>query len=296
MLTPLVTIGIPAYNRPEGLSATLQCVTNQTYDNIEIIVSDDCSHTDGVAKVVNNIMLSESRIRFYRQPKNLGAISNFEFLVTKATGKYFLWADDEDLLEPDFVEKLVACMELHPSLIVCVCDIKTIDNDGNFIKLHQLDNIRPSANWDQARKLFFQYPISNIFFCNYGMFRTDILKRANIRYLAGWKGYMTNGEVTFLAQIATFGRIAAIPEALKSYRLNPNSIFHTEIRAFSRFDWLMLRLVIRYTLCKIAITSDLPILVKVSLLKETLITYIVANIRYVRVLPGRIMRLLKGEH
>ena len=41
--TPMVTVGIPTFNRPEGLERTLACITKQTYTNLEIIVSDNCS-------------------------------------------------------------------------------------------------------------------------------------------------------------------------------------------------------------------------------------------------------------
>lgn len=300
METPLVSIGIPAYNRPDKLRITLQCIRDQTYPNLEVIVSDDCSPSDGVGQVVNEAILSGQRIRFYRQPENLGATRNFEFVLTKATGKYFLWAEDEDSFEPEFVEKLAGCMESQPDLVACGCDIKSIDYHDNFIRLNQLSSIRPSAKWNQARKLFFRYPTSNIFFCILGMFKTDILKKSNMHYLVGWKGYETNGEVPFLAQIATFGRIAAIPEALKTYRINPDSIYHSEWRSISRFDLLMLRLGIRLRLCKIAVTSDLPILVKASLLNAILASYMVGIkgevIGTAMAWLGRVRRLLKGGH
>jgi glycosyltransferase involved in cell wall biosynthesis len=297
---PLVSIGIPAYNRPDGLMMALQCIKNQTYPNLEVIVSDDCSPSDRVGKVVNEAILSGQQISFYRQSENIGATRNFEFVLTRATGKYFLWADDEDLLEPEFVGKLVECMESQPDLVACTCDIKTIDHHDNFVGLNQLNTIRPSENWNVARKLFFQYPTSNIFFCILGMFKTESLKRSNIRNLVGWKGYETNGEVPFLAQIATFGRMAAIPEALKTYRLNPDSIYHSEIRSISRFDWFMLRLVIRFRLCKIAVASELPILAKASLLNAVLVSYMLDIKRVVMgavmAWIGRIKRLLKGVY
>lgn len=297
---PLVSIGIPAYNRPDGLRITLQCIRNQTYPNLEVIVSDDCSPSDEVSQVVNEAILSRQQIRLYRQPENIGATLNCEFVLAQATGKYFLWADDEDLFEPEFVEKLVGCMESQPDLVACTCDIKTIDHHDNFVGLTQLNTIRPSTNWNVARKLFFQYPTSNIFFCILGIFKTESLRRSNIRNLVGWKGYETNGEVPFLAQIATFGRMAAIPEALKTYRLNPDSIYHSEIRSISRFDWFMLRLVIRFRLCKIAVGSSLPILVKASLLNAVLASYILGIKRVVigavMAWLGRIKRLLKGVY
>jgi glycosyltransferase involved in cell wall biosynthesis len=48
---PLVSVGIPCYNRPEGLKRTLECITGQTYKNLEIIVSDNCSPDPEVERV-----------------------------------------------------------------------------------------------------------------------------------------------------------------------------------------------------------------------------------------------------
>ena len=50
--TPLVTVGIPTYNRPEGLERTLACITQQTYPNLEIIISDNCSPGPEVGEVI----------------------------------------------------------------------------------------------------------------------------------------------------------------------------------------------------------------------------------------------------
>src|SRR4029077_21125951 len=115
---PLVSIGIAAYNRPDGLRRTLQCVSGQTYINLEIIVSDDCSPGDEISRLVSQTMVTDKRIRFYRQVNNIGAVGNYEFLLNKAAGKYFFWADDEDLCEREFVETIVSRMELEPDLVV----------------------------------------------------------------------------------------------------------------------------------------------------------------------------------
>lgn len=276
MEEPLVSIGIPAYNRPERLAATLRCIRNQTYQNLEIIVSDDCSPSAGVEQVVTEAISSGQNIKFYRQDVNLGATRNFEFVLRVATGTYFLWAEDEDHFEPEFVGKLVECMEADENLVACTCDINCIDMEDKIVSVSQLNMIRPEVDWNEARKLFFCYPTSNVFFCILGMFRTECLKKVNIRYLVGWKGYETNGEVPFLAQIAVLGRMAAIPLVLKSYRLNPNSIYHSEIRSISGFDWFSLRLQIRLRLCGIALRNELQFRVKLWLVATVFQTHFAA--------------------
>lgn len=106
---PLVSVGVPTYNRPEGLRRTLRCVTRQTYRNLEIIVSDNCSPGTETETVVRDFMKDDRRIQYFRQDENKGAYHNFRFLVTKSTGKYFMWAADDDYLESDaLISRLVS--------------------------------------------------------------------------------------------------------------------------------------------------------------------------------------------
>jgi glycosyltransferase involved in cell wall biosynthesis len=101
---PLVTVGIPTYNRPEGLRKTLDCITRQTYGNLEIIVSDNCSQKPEVSAVVHDAMKTDPRIKFTIQERNMGALHNFKYVLEAATGDYFMWAADDDEWEPFFIE------------------------------------------------------------------------------------------------------------------------------------------------------------------------------------------------
>ena len=103
--TPLVTIAIPTYNRAEKtLPETLRSAIAQTYANLEIIVSDNCS-TDSTADVVRSI--GGARVVYVRQSENLGLAGNQNDCVERASGAYVLILHDDDLIDPDFVE---SCM------------------------------------------------------------------------------------------------------------------------------------------------------------------------------------------
>ena len=271
---PLVSIGVPTYNRPEGLRAALQCLLRQTYPNLEIIVSDNCSTNAEVEPLMQEMIKLDPRIRYYRQSQNIGAISNFKFVFRKATGKYFLWAADDDLCEDAFIEKLVGCMESHPEIVLCATDVKSIDENNNPGKDRSLESIRLSADWNHSRELFFRYPTSEIFFSIYGLFKTEVLRRCDIGLITGWKGMLTNGEVPFLAQVATHGRIASIPEALKIFRWHSSSTYHQEIDKNKGFDAMMLRMVIRLKLVKVALLDAKPLDVKLSSLRIIVKTFL----------------------
>lgn len=103
---PLVTIAIPTYNRADTyLKHTLQSALEQSYENLEIIVSDNCS-ADHTEQVVNEF--NDSRIRYVKHSQNIGHFNNFKFCIEQARGDYFLLLQDDDLIDQDFVD---ACMK-----------------------------------------------------------------------------------------------------------------------------------------------------------------------------------------
>ena len=109
---PLVTIGIATYNRAEKyLSQALKSAVNQTYQNIEIIVSDNCS-TDNTEQLVKGF--NASNIRYFRQKKNITANENFNYCLNQAKGEYFLLLHDDDLIDNDFVEVCIKA-DQYPS-------------------------------------------------------------------------------------------------------------------------------------------------------------------------------------
>lgn len=110
---PLVSIGVPTYNRPELLSKCLSCLINQTYPNVEIIVSDNCSPSEAVPNLVAELRTTHANIIYFRQSENIGASNNFNFVRQKATGRYFMWLSDDDMLSERFIEETVNFLEQH---------------------------------------------------------------------------------------------------------------------------------------------------------------------------------------
>jgi len=120
---PLVSIGIPAYNRSKGIERALDSVWLQYYPNLEIIVSDNCS-SDNTREVISEITKCHRELVYYRQPINIGMIPNFEFVLRKATGKYFMWLADDDALEEGVLLKYVTFLEEHPKYSLVSGQIK----------------------------------------------------------------------------------------------------------------------------------------------------------------------------
>jgi glycosyltransferase involved in cell wall biosynthesis len=265
--TPLVSIGIPTFNRPNGLRRTLECITAQTYRNIEIIVSDNCTPGLDVQEVMQQFMNEDQRIQFHRQEVNKGAEFNFQFVLEQANGDYFIWAADDDLCKPDMVEMLVSAMEANSNAVLCGCDIIVIDENDREIRRERMESIYKEEEWKRVRYKFFLYPTSNIFFTIYGLYKTEILLKQREGLLTGWSGYGTNMEVPFLASLACMGEIIAIPYALKFYRSHNDSIYTREMATISWVDHFMIAAYVRMKLFGYALDSGLPFLEKIGLFK-----------------------------
>lgn len=127
---PKISIGMPVYNRPHALRRTLGEIVKQTYQNLEIIVSDNASPDKDVEKVIKEYMQRDNRIRYYRQPENIGSTNNFQFVKDKATGDFFMWAADDDWRDKNYVEELYKKLTGDSSAVVAFCDFDIRDEDG----------------------------------------------------------------------------------------------------------------------------------------------------------------------
>ncbi len=125
---PLVTIAIPTYNRADRfLRDAIEGALRQTYPNIEVIVSDNCS-TDDTEAVVRSY--DDERIRYFRQERNIGANNNFNFCLQQARGDYFLLFLDDDQIDEDLVETCMDAAEDRTDVGIIRTGTRIIDGEG----------------------------------------------------------------------------------------------------------------------------------------------------------------------
>ena len=105
---PLVSIVIPTYNRCYYLQQAIDSAVKQTYSNIEVIISDNCS-IDDTQEIVESFL--DSRIKYWQHPENIGMFANQIHGLKMAKGKYIASLHDDDMWESDFLAKLVPILE-----------------------------------------------------------------------------------------------------------------------------------------------------------------------------------------
>jgi len=116
--TPLVSIGFPVHNGNSikknkfciNISESLKSILNQSYSNIEIIISDNAS-TDGTSEIIKNLCKNDSRVKYFKQPKILPSVENFNFVFNKSSGEYFKWSCHDDCISENFIEENLQFLE-----------------------------------------------------------------------------------------------------------------------------------------------------------------------------------------
>ena len=130
MNSPMVSICIPTFNRPDLLREAVMSCFNQTYSDFEIVITDN-STTDDSLKMMKGF--DDPRIRYYKNGGNIGAHASSVRALSLANGKYIKWLMDDDLMKPEFLALTVAVLEKHPSAGVAMAPMDLIDSCGRHI-------------------------------------------------------------------------------------------------------------------------------------------------------------------
>ncbi len=208
---PLVSIGVPTYNRADLLQVTLNSLLAQTYKHIEIIISDNAS-TDGTETLCRAYAAKEIRISYFRQERNIGQMNNYSFLLCKARGVYFMWAQDDDYLDPEYVKVLTGILEKNPDYSVALSHYyeKRIGAGAPFpIRALTHDYTHQSYRKLYTRCLYGK--ISALLL--YGLYRTECIKILYARQLP----LMFNNLLLWMSELVLATKVYSVPLLLYTH-------------------------------------------------------------------------------
>lgn len=206
--TPLVTVGIPTYNRPKGLERTLQSILGQTYTNLQVIVSDNCSNDKEVLLILQKYASQDSRVKYVVQEKNLSIVPNFQFLLDSATGEYFMWAADDDDWDANFIEVCVKAMEENKNIALSITDVKIFSENGES-RPAKLNRSFMQRSLFRRSYDFVKCGMENKYFLC-GLYRTSLVK--DMLFPNRW-----GGEHLFLFELITKGRFLFVQDHANFY-------------------------------------------------------------------------------
>jgi hypothetical protein len=198
---PLVTIGIPTYNRPAGLERALRSARGQDAARLEILVSDNASEDPEVERVGRAAAVQDERIRYVRQPVNRGHAANFQWLLEHGHGDLFMWLADDDWIDPAYVSRCREELLADPGTAL-VCGHARYYVDGRHVldeRVIELASSDPSARVVRYfARVSLNGPMSGI------ARRADLLRTGFPPTLAG--------DWLLVGALATRGRVRTLPD------------------------------------------------------------------------------------
>ena len=218
---PLVSVVMPTYNRVNLLPRSIDSIRNQTYQNFEFIIVDDGS-TDGTNELLKSYAQLDKRIRILTNPTNKGISYSRNRGTDAAKGKYVAIMDSDDYSLPTRFEKHVKYLEEHDDVVVL---------NALYIEMGKEQN--GTNNWVPPDRFNIIFHLKN-YFTNIAFFRTDFVRKHNIRYN---EKTISSEDYDFWAQIfMKGGKFAMLNEHLfnlRRHRTNSKE-YYKQISVHSR--------------------------------------------------------------
>jgi glycosyltransferase involved in cell wall biosynthesis len=202
--TPRLTIGLPVYNGEKYVAESLEALLGQTYTDFELIISDNAS-TDSTGDICRGYEQRDSRVRYYRQPRNIGLSPNHNFVVEQARGELFKWASNDDLYARDLLERCIDAIDKYPDVVLVHAWTAMVDESGTVTKAFEYPlNTASQRAPERFRSLLFDSGGDD----DYGIMRTEVLRRTAM------KESYHHADRTIVAELSLYGRFHQVPDWL----------------------------------------------------------------------------------
>ncbi len=203
---PSVTIGMPVYNGEPYIEGAVRSLLAQTFGDFELLISDDGS-SDETPAICERLVQQDPRLRIVHHGPHLGMMANFQYVLDEASSPLFMWAAQDDLWHPRFIETTKALLDADPSAIGAITAIEVTEvlPDGNTFRgvVRLPDHASPDL---RTRLLAVTAEGPNAI---YALFRTDELRAVKVDLPI----YGPDRAIVF--QLLVRGRIAFADELLR---------------------------------------------------------------------------------
>ncbi len=121
MSDPRVTLCVPVFNASTVLAETLRSIQTQTFENFCVSISVDAGHDHSAA--IGQAFVEDKRFVLSEQPERLGWVDNCNWLISRVRTPFFCIIPHDDLLEPNYLARLIATAESYPRAAVVYSDL-----------------------------------------------------------------------------------------------------------------------------------------------------------------------------
>ena len=149
-MNKLVSIVLPTYNGESFLKTSIQSCLDQTYNNIELIIVNDCS-IDKTEQIINNF--KDKRIRYIKNEINQKLPKSLNIGFSLAEGDYFTWTSDDNYFDKDAISKMVSVLEKNEVDLV-YAPYNTIDENNEITGERQVGELLDILNTNIVKACF----------------------------------------------------------------------------------------------------------------------------------------------
>jgi glycosyltransferase involved in cell wall biosynthesis len=198
---PRLSIGLPVYNGEKYVAESLEALLGQSFTDFELIISDNAS-TDSTGDICRRYEKQDSRVRYFRQPRNVGMAPNVNFIVGQARGELYKEASHDDLYATNLLESCVEALDEYPQVVLVHSWTATLDGSGNVTAAYEypLTTATPHAP-ERFRSMLFDSGGDD----DYGVMRMDVRRRI------APMGSHHHADRTITAEIALHGPFYQVP-------------------------------------------------------------------------------------
>ena len=210
--SPRISIGLPVYNGEKYLAESLDSLLDQSYENFELIISDNAS-TDGTAEICRRYMKQDSRIRYICQPSNIGIAPNHNFVVGQARGELFKWASHDDLYARDLLKRCIEALDEYPHVVLAHSWTALIDSSG--LVTERIEHSQATSSLrapERFRSLLYAKAGDE----GVGVVRTKVLSSTPLH------GSYHHADRTMTAELVLRGAFYQVPDSLYLRRDHPD--------------------------------------------------------------------------
>lgn len=246
-LGPKLSIGLPVYNAERFLPLALDHFLAQTFENFEIIISDNAS-TDCTSQICREYVNRDARIRYFRNQTNLGAIANFNRTFELSAAPLFKWAAHDDLHRGSYLESCVRLLDEDPLVILAHSGTAFIGDDGQAFPL-EVDtdtyvDPKTGARQQPDSPTIGDSPIAVKRFrqvlsrARWGTHMFGVIRREALRQTQLLPNF-AGSDRAMLAELALLGRFRSVPDRLFLKRFHADvswALNQRELKGFLSTD------------------------------------------------------------
>ena len=226
---PRVSIGIPVFNGENYLDEAIASVRAQTFDDLEVIVSDNAS-TDRTGQIALDHAASDERVRYVRNERNLGAAPNYNRAWSEARAPYFKWLAHDDRIAPDYLSATPDVLDREPDVVLCNTVVDYIDCRGDSIGTYR-SVLHEAGVDDPARRFAVMVLRSHSCVDFFGLVRRSAMQDSLLH------GPFHGADRAFLAQMTLRGRLVQVDRPLVEMREHEQRYTRVQQKARDRQSW-----------------------------------------------------------